>query len=136
MLILIKTSVSCPGFGIFYFSHIRVSFVRSSSISSLYSPLILSVPFLSSPTNSHSPFPCSAFPCHAKFNLLLNTSIVPCVLRPFSFSSRLIRVSAAATPIEIANKGSSRLSESFSISIGILRIGTFFVFFFFEAYLL
>jgi hypothetical protein len=44
-------------------------------------------------------------------NLLLNTSTVSAVPRPCSFSSRLIRVAAAASPMEIAKMGSRRLGE-------------------------
>jgi hypothetical protein len=46
---------------------------------------------------------------HASPTRLLSSSTVCCVLRPASFSSRLILVAAAASPIEIANSGSRAL---------------------------
>jgi hypothetical protein len=60
---------------------------------------------------THSlPFPFSpSLLCHARFHLLLNTSRLSCVLLPCSFSSRFIRVKAAARPIEMAKMGSRRL---------------------------
>lgn len=46
---------------------------------------------------------------HQSDSLRLNTSTVWAVLRPFSFSSRLMRVAAAASPMETAKMGSRRL---------------------------
>jgi hypothetical protein len=48
-------------------------------------------------------------PCHARLHLLLRTSMLCAVLRPFSFSSRFMRVTAAARPIDTAKMGSRLL---------------------------
>jgi hypothetical protein len=47
--------------------------------------------------------------CHAKSHLLLSTSMLCAVLLPFSFSSRFMRVPAAAKPMAMAKMGSRRL---------------------------
>jgi hypothetical protein len=47
--------------------------------------------------------------CHARFHLLFSTSMLCAVLLPVSFSSRFIRVIAAARPIDMAKMGSRRL---------------------------
>lgn len=46
--------------------------------------------------------------------LLLSDSIVSCVVLPFSFSSRLMRTTAAEPPMNNANTGSRFLWEAIS----------------------
>ena len=58
---------------------------------------------------------------HAITILLLKTSVVSAVVLPFSFSSRLIRVPAAASPIAIAKSGSKDLN-TFSMSFDIYQV--------------
>jgi hypothetical protein len=56
---------------------------------------------------------CASF-CHARFHLRLSVSMVCAVLCPLSFSSRFMRVTAAARPIDTAKMGSRLLLASVS----------------------
>lgn len=58
----------------------------------------------------YSLFSCASF-CHASLHLFLSTSMLCAVLLPFSFSSRFMRVAAAARPIDKAKMGSRLLSS-------------------------
>ena len=60
--------------------------------------------------------------CHARLHLLFKTSILSCVDLPFSFSSRFIRVKAAARPIDMAKRGSRRLHRLSAHGAGWMRV--------------
>ncbi|KAL5399909.1 hypothetical protein PMIN06_002631 [Paraphaeosphaeria minitans] len=64
--------------------------------------------FLSS---TAQPFQFFAPPSHHSPTLRLNTWTVCAALRPFSFSSRLTRVAAAASPMDTAKMGSRELQR-------------------------
>lgn len=61
----------------------------------------------------HEIFLASSAPCHARFHRLFKTSMLCCVVLPFSFSSRFMRVAAAARPMEMAKMGSRRLEGNY-----------------------